>query len=591
MSWEIGLVFGSLLLLIPTLYFHWIRPVFAFLLVVFVFILFGILTPAETLKGFANEQLANIVLLLIIGNVLGQSEWFKKLISKVLHKGLSNNGVILRMLAFIGIPSGILNNTPLVAMAMPFVYNWSKENKRSTSQFLIPLSYISILGGCLTLVGTSTHMMVNSLLAEYDANLLLMFDFTLIGAIMFVLGGAYIFFTYKKWLPNRKNVSENLLESQREFLLETHIENRSGLNGKTIEEAGLRNLHEAYLIEVIRDQERMFPVAPDYRLKDGDVLIFVCSPTAFQSLRSVKGLALPKKGVLSSEDSSRLREVVVSQNSRLAGKLVKDSNFRAKYDGVIIGVHRNGERLGGRLGQIELEPGDVLLILAGPDFRSRVSSNPHFYSLSTYENEGSVPSWKIVFILMGLVASIVLSSLGLVSLFTCLLLIILSIVLFKVKDGNQLRNAIDFNLIVFIGCGLAVGKALHNSGSDVFITDHFTGTLLGMHPLLFCMSLFFVSNILAAFLNTKTSIALLIPIALEISQVLNRSGDDLYTKPIVLLVAFGAAANFITPIGYQTNLMVMGAGNYRFKDYLTYGMPLSILYLVVCSCLIYWLYF
>ncbi len=586
MTFEIALVLGVVTFIIVSLFKEWLRPGVTFIIGIVILLIFNIITPQQALNGFANEQLAIIVFLLILSNILRKSRSIESIFRSFFKKTDSPKLFLTKMTAGVGFFSAFLNNTPLVAMLMPYVYAWSKDNNHSPSKFLIPLSYASILGGCLTLYGTSTILIANAVATRLGAPSLTMFDPSVIGGAMFLLGGLYLILFSNKLLPDNQHKSDSSDASERQYFMETLIEKDSPIIGKTIEDAGLRNLEGLFLIEIIRANAAIRPVSPNEILQEGDLLFFAGDVKTISNLNAeTLGISLPKASDFLEKNDRDIAEVVVSHNSVLHGRTIKEVNFRSKYNGAVVAIHRNGERVWGQLGNIQLRSGDVLLVLVGDDFRTRIENSQDFYRIANITKEKQIPDNRILLLFGGMLAAITLSALNLFPLFNSLLLLIIVSILTKLAKARDVRNSIDFNLILIIGLGIALGSAMESSGTTAFIAQNVVK--LGMqHGVLVLLTLLFVvSNILSSVITSAASVAVIIPISLQLASSLGAPA-----KPFILIVALAAAANFATPIGYQTNIMVYGPGGYKFKDFFRIGFPLTILYGIICVTLLYIIY-
>lgn len=576
LTFDIAIVTGVILFLIIFLYKEWISATLTFFIAIVVLVLSNVISPKQALEGFANEQLATIVLLLLVGQVLNKSEAVDTIFKKFLKPTDTPNNFRIKMLGSVGLSSSVFNNTPLVAMLMPFVYSWAKKKNQPVSRYLLPLSYASILGGCITLIGTSTNLVVSALAEEYGELPLNMFDFTLIGSIMFVIGIVYLFFFGNRILRNRVLVQDDDNKSDRKFFFETTINTASQLIGKTIEEGGLRNLIGLYVVELQRGDKIIRPVSSNEILMEGDCLFFAGGVEEIKSL-NVKALGLSYPNSVDYIGGDRkIAEIVVSHNSKFAGLKIKNSEIRGKYDCAILAIHRNGERVWGQLGQVVLRPGDVLLIAPGNDFDKRIANDPSFYVISKSEEEEEIDNNKALLLFVGMLGAIVLTTFQIVSLFKSLLLLVLFSIFTKLFNYKDIRSAIDFNLIMIIALGLALGKAINASGLDDLISAGVAPIHASLGTIGVMFLIFAVTNIMAALITSKAAVSVAIPVVISIAHSF---GYD--AKAFVLLVAFAGAANFITPIGYQTNLMVFGPGGYTFKDYVKLGSPLTVIYMLV----------
>ena len=585
LTFPVFLLLFVLLFLVSALYLEWFRPTVTFFIAVLLLVLGGILTPAEALQGFANEQLAVIILLLVISDIFRKSSIINVIFNRFFGQKKTLKGFSTRMMMIVSVFSSFFNNTPIVAMMMPYVNKWGNTNNISPSKLLMPLSFATILGGCITLIGTSTNLVVNGLAVDAGFEPLGIFDFTLVGLPMLIIGILYLIFFGIKMLPDYKDHMQNLHSQSREYFIETAVLEGSPLIGKSVENAQLRNLKGLYLVEIIRDGRVITPVGPEELLENNDILIFAGDTASIDELSRIEmGLSFPKSCESLVKEKTGVNEVVISYNSGLIGKRVKDTNFRAKFDGAIVAIHRNGEKLGGKIGEVVLRAGDVLLVFSGSDFITRTRTNQSFYILSTVDNN-EVNVTKITVLFTSLLAAIIVAAATNISLLICLSVVLLLAVFMKVVPMNDIRKGLDMDLILLIAFGLALGKAMINSGLAVFVADAILKINTFLNPFLLMMLLFIVTNIMAAYITNKAAVAIIFPISVAIAMELG-----LPTVPFILIVAFGAAANFITPIGYQTNLMVYGPGGYSFKDFMKIGMPLTIIYMIISSLILTYAY-
>ena len=577
---EITVCIVTLILLVAALAFTRLHAVWAFFLANVVFLVFGIIDVPTLLQGLANEQLAVLVLMLLISELFRRRQLLETLLSRFWKKDLNGRQMLLGMTSGIGLTSAFLNNTPLVAMFSSHLLKWCNNKGLSPSRFLLPLSYASILGGCMTLIGTSTNLIANGLAIDLGLPGLDVFDFTPVGAAMFVVGLAYLWWVAPKLIPERRAADQFFLNSQRQYLIEARVSDASELQNKSVEAAGLRNLKGTFLVQIIRNGDTIQPVGPQTVIKAGDTLIFTGNPKVVSDLTKKKwGLEFPEK--LSSrkryENSS---EIVISRNSHLAGKKVKDTDFRARYDGAILAVHRNGDLLKGKVGDIQLRAGDVLLVLEGSDFRVRTRNNPGFYVIDREPFDNHYNRRELLWVATGFLATLVLAAGGWVPLSLALLCFFGILLLFEGGKAGNLRSSIDYHLILLIVFSLSLGQGLVASGGAGYLA-HFLDGLRHISAFWQIVSLFLLSNLLSSFLTSKAALAILMPITVPL--VMSGIIDG---KTLVLCLALGAAANFMTPFGYQTNLMVYGPGNYRFMDFVKAGLPLTLLYALVCALIL-----
>lgn len=590
-TFDIIIVFIVLVFILISLYKEILGATFTFVIAVVTLGFFGILTPKEILSGFANEQIFVIILLLLIGDIIKRTGILEAIFDRLFQKARNMKGFISRMMILIASFSAFLNNTPLVAIMMPYINNWSQRNNISPSKLLMPLSFAAILGGCATLIGTSTNLIVSGMAADQtiveDLPRLNIFDFSYVGVPMIILGLLYLFFFSNKLLPARRDVMSDFSSNSREYLVEAQVRKNSPLIGKTIEEAELRNLKGLFLVEILRKSYRIKAVSPDVILQQDDILIFAGDThTIAEMVNSKSGLTLPSVGMMYKKKKAEVVEIVISQNSTLINKTVKEVRFRAKYDAAVIAVHRNGEKISGKIGEIVLKPGDVLLLFTGEDFVNRTAHTQDFYFISKVRDFRKVDGYRVGVIFGGLFLAIILSAFHLVSLFMGLLVLIIAAFALKIANPKDLPKAIDYNLALIIVLSLALGIAMRKSGAAELIADLIISVFMPFGKVGLLFGIYLITAFLGAYIGNKAAVALIFPISLTMASNL-----ELPPLPFILVVSFAAAANFITPIGYQTNLMVYGPGGYSFKDFFRLGFPLTVIYMFVTVFVLRVMYF
>ena len=589
-SLNIIIVSIVLIFIIVSLYTEIIGPAFTFLIGVIVLGIFGILSPAEILSGMANEQIAVIILLLLLGEIIRKTDMIDSLFDRVFRTTSTYRGFMSKMIVVVAGFSAFLNNTPLVAIMMPYVHRWSRQNKIHPSKLLIPLSYAAILGGCATLIGTSTNLIVNGMVTDSQIipglEPLELFDFTLVGFPMIIIGSLYLIIFGNKLLPARKDVFEDFSDKSREYLIEAQVQSKSKIVGKTIEEAGLRNLKGLFLVEISRENDRLSAVSPREVLKAGDVLVFAGDTnTVADMINSDIGLAFTEIGQFARRPYTKVVEVVVSHNSSLISKTVRQSGFRGQYDAAILAVHRNGEKVSGKIGKVKLKAGDVLLVLAGDDFSKRSNVTNEFYLISKIREFRKMKWYQTATLFGGLIAAILFSALNLISLFMALMILVILILLLKIASPKDIPKSIDYNLALIIVLALSLGTAMIKTGMADMIADFIISVFKPFGPFGLLLGIFLITNLLASYITNKAAAAIIFPISVTAGLNLGLS-----PTPFILVVAFAAAANFITPIGYQTNLMVYGPGGYSFKDYMKIGLPLTLIYMITSVTILYYYY-
>ncbi len=585
------LVLAALLFIVISLYKEIVAPAMTFIIAVGVLGVAQVLKPSEILSGFANEQIAVILMLLLLGDIYRRSSVLDILFDRVFKSAKTTRGFTTRMMLIVAPISSFMNNTPLVALMMPYTLNWSKRRKQAVSKLMMPLSFASILGGCATLIGTSTNLVVNSLVTDQHIvpNLppLGIFEFTPVGAAMMIIGGFYMVFIGHKILPTTSGTLEKFTENNRSYVVEARIIAGSELIGKTIEESGLKKEQGIKILEIYRSDINLIDNIEEIRIQEGDIFLFAGNTHSIADLvESKTGIVIPSIGMFSKKKNTELVEIVVSHNSSMLNKTIREENFRAKYDATVIAVHRNGEILSGKTGDVLIKSGDAILLLAGSSFENRINTVADFYLISQVKEISRLGVQKTTYLVIGTLLTVILSAIGIIQLFNGLLFLITSLLLLKITNPKELVKGLDYELFLIIALSLALGTAMMKTGLAEFIASNILEFLMPLGKIGLLAGIYFITAIMAAFITNKAAVAVIFPISLSLALKLNVD-----TTPFILVVAYAAAANFMTPIGYQTNLMVYGPGGYKFKDFLKVGTPLTLIYMIVTVIILSLIYF
>ncbi|MFC3880954.1 SLC13 family permease [Algoriphagus namhaensis] len=574
-----------ILALIFSLFRNWIRPSLTFLAAVFCFVGLQIIKVEDLLQGLANKQIILIFLLIVLTGGI-QRNLGKGFFFALFQKSLSPFQFRLRMMLTVSGLSSVLNNTPVVAFMIPFVKNWAEHKNLSPSKFLIPLSFATILGGMITIIGTSTNLVLNGLVIQSGLPSLVYSDFLFLGLIISFLGLLYLTFFSDKFLPKYGGRKEKVLEDLNEYLVETIVSPDSPIIGKTIEEAGLRHLKDLFLVEIMRGERVIPAVSSDRLIQANDLLFFAGNTQSILELINLdNGLQLPEESHIHHNGFSSLTEAVIPSGSRLVGSSLKELGFRDRYKASVISVYRQGEKVKENLGATKLREGDLLLLLCANDFNTHVS-NRDLISLSKSGEIESSFSLKRNFPSLLAVLILLLGIFGLIDLFVAALIGIVGMLIFKILDINQIKDSIDLDLLTILVCALAVGVAIQKSGASEYLVGSLNFFLEDKTPMIGIGILFLVTLALTSLITNAAAVSIMFPIALELG---GQSGLPL--TPYFVAIAFAASADFMTPIGYQTNLMVMGPGGYKFSDYTRIGLPLTFIYSITVLLFINYYYF
>jgi di/tricarboxylate transporter len=552
-----------------------------------VLMLTGVLSVADALSGLANPGLATVGVLYIVAAGLVNTGAAHALGTKFLGLPRSTAAAQIRLMLPAAAASGFLNNTPMVAMLVPVVEEWGRRCRISLSKLMIPLSYATILGGMLTLIGTSTNVVVYGLvLEETTLGPMGFFEIGFVGLPCAIVGLVYMVATQKWLLPERKPPLEDF-GAAREYAIEMLLQDNSPMIGKSVEQAGLRQLPGAFLAEIERGPTVLPAVAPTEKLQAGDRLLFVGVVDSVAELLRLRGLVPAPEQVFklnAPRPERRLFEVVVSDTCPVTGRTIRDGQFRTRYNAVVLAVARNGERLRAKIGDIELRAGDTLLLESGPNFLAQQRNSRDFLLVSELQGV-TIPRHDRIWIAVGVLGVMVaLASTGVLSMLEAGLVASGLMLATRCIKPNAARASIDWSVLVVIAASLGVGQALETSGAAQALADIWLGAA-GMNPLLALAAVYVFTNVVTEMVSNNAAAVMSFPIAVATAEGL---GVSLW--PFVVVVMMAASCGFATPIGYQTNLMVYGPGGYRFSDYVRFGLPLNILVGVVTVLLapVFW---
>ena len=550
-----------------------------------------VITIEEAFSGFSNEGMISVGFLYIVAGALANTGAMNQLCSMVLgNKRSSITWKLVRLTFPVAAASAFINNTPLVAIAIPTVRSWTEKNRYPISKFFIPLSFATILGGVCTLIGTSTNLVVHGLLIKNGLPGLDFFELTKVGLPVALVGILFICLVGHYLLPERKEPLVELGEKTREFVIELKVADAYMNVGKTIEEAGLRHLTGLFLFQIERDGKIIAPARPDDRLFVNDRLFFTGLPKTILELQRTPGLQLIKDSPfnLKQYDSDRIKtyEAVISASSPLMGKNVRDSNFRTNYGAVIIAIHRNGERIQKKIGDVVLHAGDTLLLLADENFFKQWYHSVDFYLISTADQISSksrLQSYLSIALLLGVIIFTVFNILPLI---VSAGLAAMIAIMTRCISVVELKHQVDWRVLIIIASAFGISTGITNSGLANVLADviMLCGDYLGIMGIV--AGIYFLTNIYTCFISNNAAAAMLFPVALSTAHHLN-----VPVLPFAIAIAIAASACFATPIGYQTNMMVYGPGGYKFMDFVKIGIPLQILVGVIAVLLIYYWYF
>lgn len=546
----------------------------------------GVIEPAQALSGFSSTGLFTVAFMYVLVTSIRETGGIDLILRHVLGRPRTEGRALLRLLLPVASLSALLNNTPVVATFIPAVLSWSRRVRVPAHRLLMPLSFASILGGTITLFGTSTNLVVHGLLVDRDPSLAMgLFDIAWVGVPVAVVGLLYLRLLAPRLLPARRGAA-SAFDNPREFTIEMEVAPEGPLVDRTVEEAGLRHLQALFLVEIERDGNVVSVVGPGERLKGGDRLVFAGTREGAVELQQIRGLVPTRQGVSSLEKDfkeRRLVEAVVSGQCQFIGRRIRDGHFRTLYGAAVLAVCRGGERVAGNLGQIRLQPADVLLLEARPPFIERHRQSRDFLLISTV-NGAARPvhekAWLAWAILAGVVA---LASLGVMSLMKAAMLGALLALATGCCSVGAARRGLDTQVLLTIAASFGLGAALETRAPRTL-----AGLALSLadgNPWLLLVGSYLLVALLTELVTNNAAVVIAFPVVMAGAESLGVS-----PMPFVVAVMFAASASFLTPIGYQTNLMVHGPGGYRLGDFLRLGGPLNLLIALVALTLIPWVW-
>jgi di/tricarboxylate transporter len=545
-------------------------PFLAILGSVIALVVFGVISIDQAFAGFSNSAPITIAGLFVVARAVEKTGALQPLV----RGALSGNRGLLRLLLPTSIASGFVNNTPVVAILAPQVADWAERTGRSPSRFLMPLSFATILGGTLTLIGTSTNLVISGLLEAADIPPLGFFELTAIGVPLVVLGVGALTILAPVLLPERAGVRAQLRGEAREYVIHHLVDAGGPLDGVSVRDAGLRRLEGVFLVEVVRAGQIIAPATPDTMLRGGDRLTFVGRVDRVRDLQQLPGLELAeqKQASFFNDPTHTFFEVVVSPASELVGKTLQDVSFRSRYQAAVVAIHRAGARVRDKLGDVRLREGDTLLLLSDPDFAERWRNHGSFLLVS-HLGGGPVTTtgraWAVGAILAGMAASVVTGWLPTVE---AVLLAALLLIAVGALSVSEARRAIDLDTLVVIAGSFGLGAAVQSSGLAHLAGVGIVAGFSAWGPIGVLLGLILATLLLTEMITNNAAAVLVFPIALAVAVEM---GVDY--RPFIVAVTIAASTSFLTPIGYQTNTMVYGMGGYRYSDYARLGAPLTLL--------------
>ena len=557
----------------------------AMILLTILFVM-GYLTPSEALSGFSNPAVITIAFLFIISRALQKTRILEYLIIRV--RRLADKSILLGRAVYlftIGIASAVVNNTAIVAIFMPVSIRLAQKYKMSPSKMLIPLSYSAILGGTLTLVGTSTNLLVNSIYMKTPSvEPMGMFEFMRYGLILMIVGLCYILFIAPKILPSRTSTS-SLTKSYRlgGYLTEMKITSESPLNGKTCLDRGINKNYDVMVLDILRDDKMITNMIRLTKLKEGDILFVRGTLENFLRMKEVEKVALLTDEKLTQEELEKEDNVVVecliTNKSNMVGKSLMTSNFRRRFGSFILAIRREGSIIREKIAHVILHAYDTLLIYGPENKVNELSKSGEFVVLGEVDAELRKQKFWWVTILV-IIGTISLAAFGIMPIVKSAMLGVVILLGLRILTPQESYQSINWQVIILISALIPVGIVIQKTGTAHWIAG-FISDVTKFFPIewqakALLALIYFITIFLTEISSNAATAIIMTPIALAVAQ---QMGFE--PRAFIFAVAFAASASFITPVGYQTNLMVYGPGGYKFSDYIRVGFPLALIFWVM----------
>jgi len=591
MTPDIAIVLG----IISLMFFLFVKEIFPLdvtaLLVLAIFLVFGHLTIEDAISGFSNQAVITIAVLFVLSHALQKSgilEYGVVRLNKLTERSkLLGLTVFLISVAF---ASAFVNNTAIVAIFIPITIRLAKKYNLSPSKLLIPLSYIAIMGGTLTLVGTSTNLLVNSIYVNTTmAEPLGMFEFSRYGIFILLIGLLYIIFAVPLILPSR-TVTSSLTQSYHMggYLTELYVSEESPLVGRTFMERDINKNYDITVLDIIREGQVISTNIRNTIIHPGDVLFVRGSLENFLRMKEVEKVTMLTDEKLTQaeliHDDNTLVECLLTQQSELVGKSLMEINFRRRFGSFILAVRREGEILRRKIAHIILRSFDTLLVYGPREKIKELSDSGNFIVLG--EIDATLQKNRFWWVSLAVVVSAVtLAALGMVPILKGALVGMILLMILRVISTNEAYQSINWQVIILIAALIPIGIVIQNSGTASWLASAMNNAVNmfepALQPVVLVSLIYLVTMILTEMASNAATAIIMTPIALSAAA---QMGLD--PKPFIFSVCFAASASFITPIGYQTNLMVYGPGGYKFSDYVKVGLPLAITLWVMATYLI-----
>lgn len=589
---EVFLTLSIVVLALISFVVEWL-PVDLTAIAVAVLLMFlGLVTPEEGISGFGNSATITVMAMFILSAGITRTGAIQVVRDRIIKWGGNNiNQQLFIMGSIVGPISAFINNTAVVAIFLPIIEDWCKQQKTSSSKFLIPLSYASILGGMITVIGTSTNILASGISQKLGYGNFHIFQFTRVGLLSFLVGLLYISLIAPKLLPKREsNINRTTDDSYdlQEYLSEVVVTSASSLVGQTLRQSKIQRKFDLDVLELVRNKIHLPQPVADKILKPGDILIIRSTREDLLKIRTEKGLEiLPDvkfrteslETVLSSGEE-KIAEVLILSNSRLIGTTLKDLRFRQRYNATVLAIRRGSELVQGRLGKIKLRFGDLLLVQGPKQSFIGLQTTRELLVLEQRDIENFRPdkAWIAISITVGVIG---LAAFNIVPILVSALAGVIIMVATGCLKPGEIYGAVRWDVIFLLAGLIPLGIAMEKSGATQWLANNLVavgGNFSGYWVLTF---FFIITVLLTEILSNNAAVLLMIPIAVKVAETL-----QLNPYAFMFTVTLAASCSFMTPIGYQTNTMVYSPGGYKFYDFTKVGFFLTLLMTITIPLLV-----
>jgi len=562
------------------------------MLVMSALILSGVITAAEGIAGFSNPATITIGAMFVLSAGL-----FKTGAVNFVGVWLARLGrrsfwlVLVALMLLVGVLSSFLNNTAVVAVLLPVVLGVARETNVGASRLLMPLSFASMFGGVCTLIGTSTNILVSAVAEQHGLPAFGMFEFTPFGIVIFAVGTIYMLTVGVRLIPDRRTSAEPARSFRvNDYLTDIQLLPDSVSVGWRLSESPLVRELNVVVSEISRDGAHVALPPPDTILQAGDVLKVRASAEKIKRLERRVGVRLrsglkerdTKAFMTDGEDAGEtlLVEAVIAPHTTLRGKTIKELRFYHAFNAVVLAIRHSGKLLRGNLNNTKLHAGDALLLEIKRDHLNELKDNNSFVVVSEIDLPRFRPA-KIVPAVVIVAGVVISAALGLLPIVACAVIGSVLLILFKCLTPEEAYAAIEWRIIFLLAGVLTLGVALEKTGAATLLSSFIVGAFGGWGPVVMLSVLYLLTSLLTEAMSNNATAALLAPVAIATAESLNVS-----PRPFLVAVAFAASASFMTPVGYQTNTLIYGTGQYKFSDFLRIGAPLNLIFWILATLLI-----